>query len=74
MTLLRMALIGYEAKRQEILQKMVDLQKQIGSSGGASIAQGIEGKPKRKLSAAARKRIAAAQKKRWKEFRAKKAQ
>jgi hypothetical protein len=69
-----MALIGYEAQRQELLQKMAELQKQIGSSGGASIAGASEGKPKRKLSSAARKRIAAAQKKRWKEFRAKKAE
>ena len=69
LTILRMALVGYEAQREQIAQKIAGIQKQlrrtsaVRSTGGAT-------KPIRKMSAAARKRIAAAQKKRWAEWRA----
>jgi hypothetical protein len=68
-----MALIGYLAELQKIEEKMSAIRKQLGGrvsitspsfSGGAG--------PKRQMSAAARKRIAEAQKKRWRAFHAQK--
>jgi hypothetical protein len=66
-SILRMALVGYEAERQKVQQQITEIQRRLG---GASKATGISGgaKPKRALSAAARRRIAAAQKKRWAAF------
>ncbi len=60
---LRAALIGYSHQRQTIEEKIAELERQLGgrtpkaavSSDGAT----------RKMSASARRRIAAAQKKRW---------
>ena len=72
--LLEAALIGYQHQLQEIEAKMADLRAQLGGKApaaakSASIGVGL-GEPakKRKMSAAARKRIAAAQKKRWAEY------
>jgi hypothetical protein len=67
-SILRMALIGYETERQKVQEQITEIQRRLG---GASKATGISGgtRPKRALSAAARRRIAAAQKKRWAAFR-----
>jgi hypothetical protein len=67
-SILRMALVGYEAERQKVQDQISEIQRRLG---GASKATGISAgaKPKRALSAAARRRIAAAQKKRWAAFR-----
>jgi hypothetical protein len=72
LTTLQMALIGYQVERQKIDDKIGQIQAQLGgklaparSTGAAKSA----GRPKRVLSAAARARIAAAQKKRWAEHR-----
>ena len=65
---LRAALVGYEHQRQMILEKIADLQKQIGGRTpkvAASTNGAAAEKPKRSMSASARKRIALAQKKRW---------
>ena len=70
LSILRMALVGYEARRAEIAQKIADLQKQLGRASAVTSALGAT-RPKRKMSAAGRKRIAAAQKKRWAEWKAK---
>jgi hypothetical protein len=64
--LLEMALIGYAEQRREIESAIAALRSQLGTRSTPAAADGA--KPKRKLSAAARKRIAAAQKKRWMEF------
>jgi hypothetical protein len=68
--ILEMALIGYEAQRQKIEEKIAEIRKQLGrdrTTPGPSVS---EAKPTRRdLSPAARRRIAAAQKKRWAEFR-----
>jgi len=70
-SMLRAALIGYEHMLGEIQEKIADIQGQLGrgrtvvatSPDGAALAR------KRKpLSAAARRRIAAAQRKRWKSY------
>jgi hypothetical protein len=58
--ILQAALIGYRHQIAEIEAKMADIQGKLdGTSATAPTA------PKRVLSAAARRRIAAAQKKRW---------
>jgi hypothetical protein len=66
---LEMALIGYEAERQKIEAAMAAIRKQVDGHAAARAAVGAPG-PKRILSAAARRRIAAAQRKRWAVFHA----
>lgn len=64
--MLEAALVGLQHRREEIEKKMIELRELIGKPAPA---------PKeRVLSPAARKRIAAAQKKRWEAFREAKAQ
>jgi len=68
------ALIGYEAERQKIQDKITELQRQVGSRAGraaAPLAATPAGRGPRRMSAAARKRIAEAQKKRWAAYRRK---
>lgn len=73
---LQMALIGYQMERQKIDEKIREIQSRLGGrrvaandsiSGAARSKSGV----KRVLSPEARKRIAAAQKKRWAEHRKK---
>src|SRR5262249_7508524 len=74
LTTLQMALIGYQAERQRIEDKIQELQGRLGGkaeSTTSSPAGAKTGRKKRVLSAAARARIAAAQKKRWAEHRKK---
>jgi hypothetical protein len=72
--LLQAALVGYQHQKEQIEAKIAEIQRQIGGrakaqAGTASPTSSEETPRKRKpLSAAARKRIAAAQKKRWAEF------
>lgn len=76
-SLLEMALIGYEAERRKIEEKIGEIRRELGvrsNRGAAPAAEGEIPKPKHKMSAAAKKRIAAAQKKRWAAFHAKKAE
>ena len=74
---LEMALVGYNAKLDEVNQKMSDIERQLGircKSGptpAVSPNATVATRPKRTMSVAARKRIAAAQKKRWAAFHAK---
>lgn len=72
-SILEMALVGLRAQAQTIDEKMAAIRKQLGIRGGKSAApMSMNGeKPRRVLSVAARKRIAAAQKKRWAAFHAK---
>ena len=70
--MLEMALIGYEHERERIVAKIQELQSRLkgkpaASTGATPAAKSAGGK--RTLSPAARKRIAAAQKKRWAEHR-----
>ncbi len=67
-SLLEAALIGYRVERARLTQTIADLEARIG--GGASSNPPAK-RPKRKMSAAARKRIGAAQRKRWTAFRKK---
>jgi len=70
-SILGAALIGYQHERDEIDAKIAEIRRQIGGQATqGSASAGPVGTPrKRVLSAAARKRIAAAQRKRWAEFK-----
>jgi hypothetical protein len=75
-TMLQMALIGYQVEKQKIEDKIRQINAQLGGKKSSSSSAAAE-KPagvKRMLSPEARKRIAAAQKKRWAEHRRMKAQ
>jgi hypothetical protein len=67
--LLEAALIGYRHQAEEIAEKIADIRRELGGKSpvAAPKAAPAPGK-KRAMSAAARKRIAAAQKKRWAEY------
>jgi hypothetical protein len=76
-----MALVGYEVEKSKIEERIKEIRAQIGARGGSGKAySSVEmtvpaegGKPRRrKFSKAARKRMAAAQRKRWAEKRAEK--
>lgn len=76
---LQAALVGYHARLEEITTKMAEIRKALGTrpvrqakgSGGDIPTPFTKPRKKRHMSAAARKRIAAAQKKRWAAFHAK---
>jgi len=69
--LLAMALVGYEAEKAKIDAVIKDIQAQLGHRGpGRPIAAPDGAAPaKRVMGAAARRRIAAAQRKRWAEVK-----
>lgn len=76
-TTLQMALVGYEIEKQKIEDKIREIQGQLrGTKVSMPSAAATKGAPgvKRVLSPAARRRIAAAQKKRWAEHRKRVAQ
>jgi len=78
--LLEAALEGLELQRQRLEEQIRQVRARLGQGGGRGKAAGKQaapakaGRPRRKLSEQARKRIAAAQKKRWAAFRRKAAQ
>ena len=74
---LQMALVGYEVEKQRIEDKIREIQSRLKGKPASSPVAASSPKPaavKRVLSSAARKRIAAAQKKRWAEHRKRVAQ
>jgi hypothetical protein len=80
--ILEYALHHLERERDEIQAKIDHIRRQLGSRvngagahvpGSAHSSDGAEVRPKRILSESARKRIAAAQKRRWAEHRKAKA-
>src|SRR5450759_622481 len=65
-SLLEMALVGYSARRDVVVQKMADIHRQLGGRAPAPAMTPTTGaKAKRKMSAGGRARIAEAQRKRW---------
>jgi hypothetical protein len=67
-----MALVGYEIEKERIAAKIREIQSELaGKPASGAAVKGEDAPKKRVLSAAARKRIAAAQKKRWAEHRKK---
>src|SRR3954462_15245626 len=76
-SMLQMTLVGFQIEKQRIESKIQDIQSQLkGKRAAAPSAVGGETKPpvRRELSEGARKRIAAAQKRRWAEHRKRAAQ
>lgn len=65
---LRMALIGYQAERRKIDEKIAALEARL-TGNAAAPATVAPAKTKRRMSRAAKARIAAAQRKRWAQFR-----
>ena len=74
--LLSAALSGFEQQRSEIEARIAELKREIAGRGGETRSNGTGSAliRKRTMSAAARKRISEATKKRWAAFRAKRAQ
>ena|ERR1035441_1589792 len=65
-SLLEMALVGYSAKRDDIVRKMAEIRLHLGGPTSAQATKPTgDAKPRRKMSAAGRARIAEAQRKRW---------
>jgi hypothetical protein len=60
--ILRAALIGYQQERAQLAQKIADLTRQLGGKAGPST---VEGGRTAGMSDDGRRRIAAAQRKRW---------
>jgi hypothetical protein len=75
-TVLQMALIGYQMEKDKIDAKIKEINAQLKGKKVSPVAPATEkaASVKRVLSPEARKRIAAAQKKRWAEHRKAKAQ
>jgi hypothetical protein len=72
--ILQMALVGLNIRRAEVLRAIEAIEGRLGGRSKAGWTEGptAEAKPKHKISAAARKRIVLAQRKRWAAYRAKK--
>ena len=64
-SLLEAALIGYQHQRELLAVKIAEIQRQLGN---APATASTETPKKRVMNAAARKRIALAQRKRWAEY------
>ena len=67
----RMALVGYEVEKQRLEQKIREIQALLSGKKVKADSPSPMAAPRgrREMSAAARKRIAAAQRKRWQEYR-----
>jgi hypothetical protein len=66
------ALAGYQAQHTTITAKIAELRRMLGKAGAASGGGTLTTFPKKRtLGPAARQRIAAAQRKRWAEYRKK---
>ena len=68
-SMLSMALVGYEMEKQRIEAQIQEIRARLGARGASAGKTAGEPVKRRTLSAAARKRIAAAQRKRWAEHR-----
>lgn len=68
-SLLSAALVGYQARLQELDERMAEIRKELGGRT-SGVVTGDGAKPKRQLSATALKHISEAMKKRWAAYRA----
>jgi hypothetical protein len=68
-----MALIGFEAERQKIADKMAEIRRQLGQTtvSKSPSVDGAKPRRKRKMSAAGKRNIREALKKRWAAYHAK---
>jgi hypothetical protein len=70
-SLLQAALVGYRVSREKINERIAAIMRELDGDSMAVVSRPIGGsKAKRHMSAAARERIAAANRKRWAAFRA----
>ncbi len=69
--ILSAALEGLELQKQRLEQQIVEVRRLLSGRGQKPAVAVAAKKPRRKMSAAARKHIAAVQKKRWAEWRKK---
>lgn len=71
-SILMAAMAGYEFQLQAINEAMAEIRRQLGHRSSGSSTSPVAGAPhaRRQMSAEAKKRIAAAQKKRWANFHA----
>ena len=67
-SLLRAALVGYRNQLAEIDRAIAEIRRRLGGRGSVTSNRASKPRVRRELSAAARKRIADAQKKRWAAF------
>jgi len=69
--ILRMALVGFEAERERIVEKIGAIRGLLDGrdSKRTAVEEAAPVRKRRKFSAASRKRMATAQKKRWAELR-----
>jgi hypothetical protein len=77
LTTIQMALVGYEVERQKIDDKIRELRALLKSKRVDMPSAGVEKstpRGRRNLSAAARRRISLAQKRRWAQHRTRKGQ
>jgi hypothetical protein len=66
---MQMALLGYQVEKEKLDAKIREIEAQLkGKRAPAPVAGKGKARVKRVLSAAGRRRIAAAQKKRWAEY------
>jgi len=65
LSLLEAALVGYRQRRAEIAAKIAELEQRLGSDASGSLSEAPARRKKRRISAAGRRRIAEAQRKRW---------
>lgn len=64
--IITVAIVGFEAQKQHIDSQIAELRNMLNSQPATlSVTVGAPPKPKRKVSAASRRRMALAQKKRW---------
>ena len=67
--LLEAALIGYQHQADQLAEKIAEIRRQLGGKTQSAAPKAAAAPvKKRSMSTAARKRIAAAQKKRWAEY------
>jgi len=71
-SMLEMALLGYKAKLEEVVQKMAEIERRLGLRKDSDPAPSTAAtdRPKRTMSAAGKRAIRAALKKRWAAFHA----
>ena len=67
--ILSAALEGFQAQKKSIDARIAEIRQRIGGGGSGHAAVSETAKPKRKVSAAARRRMAKAQRLRWKKIK-----
>ena len=71
--ILRMALVGYEAEREKINEKLFEIRALLGGRSTTAAVEEAPVRKRRRMSKEARARISAATKARWAAFRREKA-